>query len=145
MKFFIVYWVTIVQYFCSMRFGIESFYQKQKDINIFLPILWGNSLQRGFCSKYLLGIWRISSSWDAILPITNITYTEKTMFPFPFTLMGYDCGDSFPLDFEPNRIPFGSKSKGKLSSRSYPIQFDKKLNNSFLSALRKILLYERHF
>jgi len=27
--------------------------------------------------------------------------------------MGYDRGDSFPFDFEPNGIPFGSKSKGK--------------------------------
>ena len=26
--------------------------------------------------------------------------------------MGYDRGDSFLFDFEPNRIPFGSKSKG---------------------------------
>ena len=25
--------------------------------------------------------------------------------------MGYDYGDSFPLDFEPNGISFGSKSK----------------------------------
>ena len=25
--------------------------------------------------------------------------------------MGYDRGDNFPLDFEPNEIPFGSKSK----------------------------------
>ena len=38
--------------------------------------------------------------------------------------MGYDHGDSFPFDFEPNGITFGSKSKGKLSSRSYPIQFE---------------------
>ena len=29
--------------------------------------------------------------------------------------MGYDRGDSFPFDFEPNGIPFDSKSKGKLS------------------------------
>ena len=28
--------------------------------------------------------------------------------------MGYDRGDSFPFDFEPNQILFGSKSKGKL-------------------------------
>ena len=27
--------------------------------------------------------------------------------------MGYDRGDSFPLDFGPNGILFGSKSKGK--------------------------------
>ena len=27
--------------------------------------------------------------------------------------MGYDRGESFPYDFEPNRIPFGSRSIGK--------------------------------
>ena len=48
--------------------------------------------------------------------------------------MGYGLGDSFPFDFEPNGIPFGSKSNGKLSSRIYPIQFKKKWNASFLSA-----------
>ena len=36
--------------------------------------------------------------------------------------MGYDRGDSFPCNFEPNGTPFGSKSKGKLSPRLYPIQ-----------------------
>ena len=35
--------------------------------------------------------------------------------------MGYDRGNSFPFDFEPNEIPFGSKSKGKLLPWSYPI------------------------
>ena len=44
--------------------------------------------------------------------------------------MGYDRGDSFPFDFEPNGNPFGSKSKGKLS---YPIQYERKWNASFLS------------
>ena len=33
--------------------------------------------------------------------------------------MGYDRGDSFPFDFEPNGIPFVLKSKVKLSPRSY--------------------------
>ena len=47
--------------------------------------------------------------------------------------MGYDRGDSFPFDFEPNVIPFGSKSKGKLSLRSYPIQCKRKWKYSFLS------------
>ena len=41
---------------------------------------------------------------------------------------------TFRLHFEPNGIPFGSKSKGKLSSRSYPIQFERKWKYSFLSA-----------
>ena len=49
--------------------------------------------------------------------------------------MGYDRSDSFPFDFEPNGIPFGSKLKGKLSPRPYPIQFEKKWNTSCLSVL----------
>ena len=47
--------------------------------------------------------------------------------------MGNDRGDSFPFDFEPNGIPFGSKLKGKLSPRSYPIQSERKWKHSFLS------------
>ena len=46
--------------------------------------------------------------------------------------MVYDRGDTFPVDFEPNRNPFGLKSKGKLSPRSYPIQFERKWITSFL-------------
>ena len=49
--------------------------------------------------------------------------------------MGYDRGDSFPFDFEPNGFLFGSKSKGKLSPRSDPIQFEGKWNTSFLSVI----------
>ena len=51
--------------------------------------------------------------------------------------MGYDRGNSFPFDFEPNGIPFGSKLKGELSRRSYPIKFGKKWKHSFLSAERQ--------
>ena len=40
--------------------------------------------------------------------------------------MGYDRGDSFPFDSEPNESPFGSKSEGKLSPQSYPIQRERK-------------------
>ena len=47
--------------------------------------------------------------------------------------MGCDRGDSFPFDFEPNGFPFGSKSKGKLSPRSYPIECERKWKYSFLS------------
>ena len=48
--------------------------------------------------------------------------------------MGYDRGDSFPFDFEPNAFPFGSESKRKLSLRSYPIQYERNWKYSFLSA-----------
>ena len=47
--------------------------------------------------------------------------------------MRYDRGDCFPFDFEPNGIPIGSKSKGKLSPRLYPIKFERKWKYSFLS------------
>ena len=47
--------------------------------------------------------------------------------------MGYDGVDSIPFDFEPNEILFGSKSKGKLSPRSYPIQCERKWKYNFLS------------
>ena len=43
-----------------------------------------------------------------------------------------------PNGTEPNRIPYGSKSKGKLSPRSYPIQCERKWKHSFLSAGRHI-------
>ena len=48
--------------------------------------------------------------------------------------MRCDRGDSFPFDFEPNGNLFGSKWKGKLSPRSYPIPFKMKCKYSFLSA-----------
>ena len=51
--------------------------------------------------------------------------------------MGYDRGDSYPFDFEPNGIPFASKSKGKLSPRSYPIRFERKWKYSFLSVVSR--------
>ena len=47
--------------------------------------------------------------------------------------MGYDRGDSFPFDFEPNGIQFGSKSKGKMSPRSYLIQYERNRKYRFLS------------
>ena len=46
---------------------------------------------------------------------------RKLCFHFLSHWMGYDRGGSFPFDFEPNGFPFGSKSIGKLSPRSYPI------------------------
>ena len=46
--------------------------------------------------------------------------------------MGYNHGDSFPFDFEPNGIQFGLKSKEKLTQRSGPIQYERRWKNSFL-------------
>ena len=60
---------------------------------------------------------------------------RKLYFHFLSYWMGYDRGDGFPFDFEPNINPFGSKSKGKPSPRSYTIQFERKLKYSFFSVL----------
>ena len=48
-------------------------------------------------------------------------------------MMEYDRDDSFTFNFEQNGISFGSKSIGKLSSRSYSIQFERKWKSNFLS------------
>ena len=56
--------------------------------------------------------------------------------------MGYDRGDSFPFDFKQNGIPFGSKSKGILSPRSYPIQCEWKWITSFLSTYEAVCYVE---
>ena len=44
---------------------------------------------------------------------------RKLDFHFLSNRLGYDRGDSFLFDFEPNGIPFGSKSIGTLSQRLY--------------------------
>ena len=54
-------------------------------------------------------------------------------FHFLSHWMGDDRGDSFPSDFEPDGIPFGSKSKEKLSPRSCSIQCGRKWKHDFLS------------
>ena len=46
--------------------------------------------------------------------------------------MEYNGGDSCLFDFKPNGILFGSKSKRKLSPRSYSIPFDRKCKSIFL-------------
>jgi len=64
----------------------------------------------------------------------TLTHTlRKLYFIFLSNWMGNDRGDSFSFDFEPNGIPFGLKSKGKLSPWLYPIQFERKWKYSFLS------------
>ena len=49
--------------------------------------------------------------------------------------MGYDRGDSFPYDFEPNRYPFGSKSKGKCHHDHIP--FNMKRNGNIVFSVHQ--------
>ena len=65
---------------------------------------------------------------------TRYPTLRELYFHFLPHWMGYDRGGGFPFDFEHkcNSI-WLRKSKGKLSSRSYPIQFERKWKYSFLS------------
>ena len=57
--------------------------------------------------------------------------------------MEYDRNDSFPFDFEPNVIPFISKSKGKLTG---PIFFLAWIGDAIHTAKAKFLdFFIRHF
>ena len=62
------------------------------------------------------GIWidppLCRESWTSTL--------RKLNFHFLSHWMGYDRGDSIPFDFEPNGIPFGSKSKGNCHHNHIP-------------------------
>ena len=54
---------------------------------------------------------------------------------FSFFLLFFYClsiSQLYLIDFEPNGIPFGSKSKRKLSPRSHPSQCGRKWKHSFL-------------
>ena len=56
---------------------------------------------------------------------------RKHVFYFLSNLMGYEHGDNFSFDSEPNGFPFGSNSKGKLSPRSSFIELQRKWNIYF--------------
>ena len=71
-----------------------------------------------------------------LLETWDCTTLRKLNLHFLSHWMGYHRSDSFPFDFEPNVIPFGSKSKGKLSPRSYLIQCERKWKFNFLSAVQ---------
>jgi len=61
-------------------------------------------------------------------------YTEKTRFAFPFKLNGIWSWGQFSFRFWTKWISIWfRKSKGKLSPRWYPIQFERKCKSSFLS------------
>jgi len=83
-----------------------------------------------------------------LLTLSNIKASDHTLrklcFHFLSNWIGYDRGDNFPFKFEPNGIPFDSKSKGKLSPLSYPIQCERKWKHSFLSVGKTVRQENRH-
>ena len=65
-----------------------------------------------FYDKVSNSIWNFCNQ---VSYATILTTLRKLYFYFLSHWMGYDRGDSFPFDFEPNGFPFGEKSKEKLS------------------------------
>ena len=83
----------------------------------------------------------VMRQWRRLFPMSVCNLTlRKLCFHFLSHWMGYDRDDRFPFDLEPNWIPFGSKLKGKLSPRSYPIQCERKWKYSFLCVTLRISL-----
>ena len=81
---------------------------------------------------------RILSVWKEYEIL--ILCTEKTGIKFPFKLNGIWSWWQFSFRCWPNGNLFGSKLIGKLSPRSYPIQFERKFNTSVRSALHRSCL-----
>ena len=85
-----------------------------------------------------LALERFCILWNFRCLQINFYYTYKTILLFPFKLNRIWSWWQFFFRFEPNGIPFGSKSKGKLSPRSYPIHCERKWNTIFLSVHREV-------
>ena len=85
----------------------------------------------------VLFVFPLWQKWsDSLRTVQSILTLRK--LDFLSYRIGYDRSDCFPFDF-----PFLSKSKGKLSLRSYPIQYERNRKYSFLSVLVFIIsLYE---
>ena len=85
---------------------------------------------------------------DIFLVIT----LEKVYLGFLSNWKEYDCGDGFPFEYELNRFPFGSKSKGNSLfplhsfqfARHHNFQMKKAMNKNFFSR-ENIILVQRIF
>ena len=91
-----------------------------------------------FINRHLFISWMNMLARSSGRDFNLMRYTlRKLYFQFLSHWMGYDRGAGFLFDFEPNGNPFGSKSKGKLSPWSYPIQYERKWKYSFLSVEKR--------
>ena len=92
----------------------------------------------------LLNLWKLTSyklNWTSVENMTSrvngrgrsTTYLalRKLLFRSTSYWMEHNRSDNFTFNFEPNGIPFGSRSKGKLSPRLYIFQYERKWKYSF--------------
>ena len=125
-------WCTLIWYMAlcrNGRFRVWYFYNRQA---------WNRTTSSRHQGARLKGpstLWKCGTEGFKKGPrIGQSLGTLRKLYFHSFShWMGYDRGDSFPFDFEPSGFPFGSKSNGKLSPWSYPIQCERKWKYSFLS------------
>ena len=127
MQYFIVYLAITVRFLVDIN---KTQFKHNANQNIVIKKLaWNNGARLHgmtifrWCCKY-----RLPQDF-----VNHLATLRKLYFQFLSHWMGYDRGDSIPLDFEPNGILFCSKSKGKLLPWSYPIHIERKWKYSFLS------------
>ena len=81
---------------------------------------------------------RLAVSWPQFRASNLCKFESYTLWKIDFHFlsnwMGHDHGDSFPFDFEPYKIPFGSRLKEKLLPWSCSIKFGWNWKSIFLSA-----------
>ena len=78
--------------------------------------------------------------WDTIVMKVFLSILKQKEFhsvqKIPFKLNRIGSGDCFPIDFEPNRIPFGSKNRKENCHQDHiPFNVKENENISFLSVV----------
>ena len=130
------YWTHNLTNFRSMLIVIQVF-----AMTVITCITYGCNYTH---ARYWLGNCNHMHAHNGRIPVTrplrhstnHSVRTEKTSISIPFILNGIWSWWQFSFRFsEPNGIPLDSKSKGKLSPQSYPIQFARNCKCSFLSVV----------
>ena len=104
---------------------------------LYLGVCWSFSRKypgNGIHDSYSLQLWKILRR-DAVQPAWNapMWHWENSHYNSFHIEWDMIVVTVFFLRFWTKKTPFGSKSKGKLLPRSYPIQCERKWKYSFLS------------
>ena len=78
---------------------------------------------------------QISKRWKKNSSKRRSYTLRKLSFYFLSNWMGYDRGDSFPFDFQPNGIPFGSENRKENCHHDH-IPFNLKGNGTIVFSVR---------
>ena len=83
------------------------------------------------CQYYTIVVTSLKRSFLECTDPLNFDTLRKLYLHFLSHWMGYDRDDSFPYDFEPNRISFGSESRKENCHHDH-IPFNMKENGNIV-------------